>query len=168
MKTQRGIADTWLTLIALAAVIGGLWYAYQTVDHRAYLRGQMEVQVKFDKFKQDVAEAGRKAEAAKAASEAKAERDKEKANAENKDLRRELDVRRRQLRDARAGANGGVVPGPTPGARSPETASFDRAKLDRALRDFIEGTESLIGEGADAIIDLDTAKRWASGGSYYE
>lgn len=66
------------------------------------------------------------------------------------------DVKR--LRDASAS----VLPPAPSGSPSPERACFDRAELDLALRRFSEGAAELVGEGAEAVEGLDTAKEWAS------
>ena len=63
IRKSRGIADGWLLLIVLAGLAGSLWWAYNTVDKRAYQRGKLEVQVEFDRFKSDVAKAGAEAKA---------------------------------------------------------------------------------------------------------
>ena len=161
MKHQRGIADGWLLLIVLAGAAVGLWYAYQTIDSRGYARGKAEVQAQFDTFKNETAEMGRKAQAAVDKRAADDQARKEKADVENKDLRRELDVRRKQLRDKRARPGGSLVPAPRAGAPSAEAITFSRSKLDRALREFETGVEALVGEGAEAVVDLNTAKKWA-------
>ena len=43
----------------------------------------------------------------------------------------------------------------------PDLACFDRAELAGAVGNFEAGMESLIGEGAEAAIGLDTARDWA-------
>jgi len=139
----------------------GAWYMYQTVDARGYARGKAEVRAEFDKFKIALAEEGRKAEALARQREAKDRKAKENADAENKRLRDDLSAARRRLRDNRARPDSGVVPRAAAGSVSPERAAFDRAELDRALRAFTAGVEELVGEGAEAIVDLDTAKKWA-------
>lgn len=111
-------------------------------------------------FKAETKRLGDEAARAAKAREAQDRKDKEKADAENKDLRRELDARRRQLRDRANSAGGSLVPAPGPAPRSPDTVTFDRSLLDRALREYEAEVEGLIGEGAEAVIDLDTAKQW--------
>ena len=165
MNKQHGlIADGWLLLIGAIVILGmlgslSLWLS--SVENKGYVRGKAEVQLQFNKFKTDQARLAANADAKARATEAKDKTRQEKADATNKDLRRELDLRRKQLRDARSSAGASVVPDAPAGSGSPDTATFDRAKLDGALRSFTSGVEELIGEGAEAVIDLDTAKAWS-------
>lgn len=41
---QRGIAQGWLILLALVALAGAAWWAYNVVDGRGYDRGKAEVE----------------------------------------------------------------------------------------------------------------------------
>lgn len=84
---------------------------------------------------------------------------KEKADAYNKRTVADLAATVKRLRDERA--NTDIVPPAAPGSRSPEIASFDRAELVGAVRDFDAEVQSLVAEGSKAVIDLDTAKEWA-------
>mgnify|MGYP001586371696 CR=1 FL=1 len=61
----------------------------------------------------------------------------------------------------RKDAGGSVLPPAPAGTASPERATFDRAELDRALREFTAETAELLGEGDKAIIGLDAARAWA-------
>jgi hypothetical protein len=67
--------------------------------------------------------------------------------------RLERDVKR--LRDS---ANRSVLPAAPAEARDPSRATFDRAELDRALREFIGETAAIAGEGAKAVEGLDSLK----------
>lgn len=167
---QRGIADLWLVLIGAVVLLGlltalmiaGTSYL-KGVEHKGYLRGKAEIQLKFDEFKGAIAKAGQVAETARVAKEAADRLSKEKADAQNLTLKRDLADTRKRLRDARAGAGGSLLPQPSPGAASPDLVTFDRALLERALREFTDEVEGLIAEGAEAVIDLDSARRWAAG-----
>jgi hypothetical protein len=66
------------------------------------------------------------------------------------------------LAKLRKDTGGSVLPPVPAGAASPDRAAFDRAELDRALREFTSGAAELIGEGDKAVIGLDTAKGWAA------
>jgi hypothetical protein len=67
-------------------------------------------------------------------------------------LRRELDQRN---------AGGSALPPVSADAKSPGDATFDRAELERALRDRRAAIRRLVDEGSQAVIDLDVAKLWA-------
>lgn len=49
MRLQRGIADAWLILIALAIVLGLLGWVYHAIDSRAYTRGKAEITQAWEK-----------------------------------------------------------------------------------------------------------------------
>ena len=98
--------------------------------------------------------------------QAKADRQKKddiarerQANAENTKSVAALRAANKQLRDERAGRN--ILPAPSPGAASPERITFDRAELESALRRLDAGVSSLVAEGDEARVNLDTAKGWA-------
>ena len=67
------------------------------------------------------------------------------------------DVKR--LRDNRA--SGGGLSAPATSAESPGRICFDPAKLSGALRKFDEGVLGLVEGCSEAVINLDTAKKWA-------
>lgn len=87
------------------------------------------------------------------------EKRKEAADADNLRLRGDLAVLTKRLRDARAGSS--FVPAAASCPDRPSSAAFDRTLLERALRDFDSAIQGLVDEGSRAVIDLDTAKRWA-------
>jgi len=89
------------------------------------------------------------------------EKRREESDVENLRLRTALDATTRKLRDARANSN--FVPAAASCPERPSSAAFDRALLERALRDFDSEVQGLVDEGSRAVIDLDTAKRWAVG-----
>jgi len=152
----------WAAVGAGAVILvlsGALWIQGERLDAAQSARDSARRELA--SFQVETRRLGAAADRAAREQEARDKRAKERADAENKDLRRELDARRRQLRDRANSAAGSLVPGAKAGAASPGTAAFDRALLDRALRDFEAGVEGLVGEGAEAVIDLDSAKRWA-------
>lgn len=84
---------------------------------------------------------------------------KEKADAENKRTINNLRADVKRLRDERT--RGGGLSAPAPSAESPDRICFDPAKLSGALRKFDEGVLGIVAECSEAVINLDTAKRWA-------
>lgn len=116
----------------------------------------------FSSFRTTVKAEG--AKAAKLAADTKAADEKRKKEADDahKTMVAGLQLGIERLRNERNRAGGSLVP-PAPAAsvRS-DLAAFDRAEFDRALRGFEEGVEGLLGEGAKAVVDLDSARRWAS------
>ena len=87
------------------------------------------------------------------------EKRKEEADVENLRLVAALNAATRRLRDARAGSN--FVPATPACPARPESACLDRTQLEHALRTLDTEVQSLVDEGSRAVIDLDTAKRWA-------
>lgn len=165
---QRGFIQLplmgWAALAA-GVVILALSVALKVQSSRLESEQQAHVatQAKFAGF---VAETKRLGDEAKAKADAQAKADKqakEKTDASYKsDLANLADAYRR-LRDSRAGAGGSILPAPEAGSRSPERASFNRAELDLALRNFDTGVAGIVEEGDKARIGLDAAKRWAAG-----
>jgi len=84
---------------------------------------------------------------------------KEDADAQRTKERASLERTIKRLRDS---AGPSLVPATASCSGSTTVAAFDRAELDRALRNFTEGVQELVGEGQQAVIDLDSAKGWAS------
>ena len=84
---------------------------------------------------------------------------KEDADAQRHKERASLERTIKRLRD---NSGPSLVPATASCAGSTTVAAFDRAELDRALREFTEGVQGLIAEGQQAVIDLDSAKGWAS------
>ena len=78
--------------------------------------------------------------------------------------RRDADYKRnvarleRELGRLRSRASSSVLPAAPAEARDPARATFDRAELDRALREFTGGAAELVGEGAKAVEGLDSLK----------
>ena len=80
---------------------------------------------------------------------------KKKADAKNVKLRASLELDNKRLRDKLTNFDA------TGGAGSSEQACYDRPKLERAIRSFVEGTGKLIERGASSEVDLNSAKQWA-------
>jgi predicted phage gp36 major capsid-like protein len=88
---------------------------------------------------------------------------KQEADNENARLRSSLNDTTKRMRDAIAAASASrstVPPAPAASAR-PDLACFDRAGLDAALAGYRQDLLGIIAEGASAVLDLDTAKKWA-------
>lgn len=79
------------------------------------------------------------------------------ADQENKRLRASLDASNKRLRQQIASSDISGITGST------ENVCFNRVEFDRAIRNFVSGTAGLAGKGAQATVDLDTAKIWAQG-----
>lgn len=119
-----------------------------------------KVQVAFNTFVKKTNEAGEAAAARAKAIEAADKLKKEKADAENFRTITELRDSVARLRRARSG--GSYLTPASPTAQSPDTITFDRAELERAIRQTDERIQELISEGDEARINLDTAIRWAA------
>ena len=85
---------------------------------------------------------------------------KEKVDVENIRISSAIRVDARQLRDARS--RGNFVPIKPTGSGSPETACFNRAKLEQAIQRLDDRISGIIERCDDAVVGLDTAKRWSS------
>lgn len=110
-------------------------------------------------FKAEVAAAGKAQNDRAAAIAAHDELLKEEADDDHEAALAKLRADVDRLRARRS--SGGILPPAAPGAPSPDRATFSRAELERALRDLDAGVQGLVDEGSRAVIDLDTAKRWA-------
>lgn len=149
-----------LGTLAMIAVLGlALWVQGARLD--AAKQKLARVELEYKGFVSATRALGEQAKTRAKEQEIKDKKSKEVADVENKDLRRELDVRRIQLRNERARASTRIVPAPAAGAANPDRATFGRAELERALSGFVEEVEGLVGEGAAAVIDLNTARKWA-------
>jgi hypothetical protein len=106
--------------------------------------------------------------AAKKAADAKDEENriaKEKADVQNAKQKRDLAglyAAYASLRDQRRGS---LLPQAASGAANPERTCFDRASLDRGMEaaDGVlqRGAEKILLRGDTAIVDLETARKWA-------
>lgn len=117
------------------------------------------VKVEYAQFQTGVKTLGELAAKAAKKREADDKLNKDKADAENKATVARLRADLKRLRDARP--RGDLVPSAPTGSPSPERAHFDRALLERALRDFDSAVAQLAAEGDEARVNLDTAKKWA-------
>jgi hypothetical protein len=84
-------------------------------------------------------------------------RNKERADDESK---RRNAAHLAELNRLRKLAGRSLVPAAPASAVRADLACFDRAELDTAIRSFVAGIVELVGDGEQATLDLDIAKRW--------
>lgn len=140
-----------IAAILLAAALG-LGLKVQTAQLHS-------LQAEYADFKAGVKALGEQAERGKVARETVDQERKAKADVQNSRSLAALRADNERLRNSRP--SGSIVPSAAPGARSPETACFDRTLLDGAIRAFDSGASSLVGKGDEARVNLDGAKVWA-------
>ena len=103
-------------------------------------------------------------EAAKKLADAKEAEDKRKKESSDHEYQTTIaslraDVKR--MRDDRS--RGRFVPAAPAGSRNPEIACFDRAELERTIRDFDTAIQGLVDQGSADAVGLNVARRWAAG-----
>jgi hypothetical protein len=126
-------------------------------DQKAY----NELAREFGEFKGKVAALGEKAKADALAQQAADKKRKEDADAQN--ARTHADDQRTiaSLRNERDRARGRLLPSTGPIASGADVTCFDRPIVERAYGELVTALRGLADEGAAAVIDLNTAKRWA-------
>lgn len=143
--------------LGIAGLIGILLGA--EITHKIDTISYNKLNKEYSTFKANTETLARVAEAEKKLIETKQATNKKKIDEENKRLRADVGVANKRLQNLIA--SGSYLPKPTGAPGSIETATFDRAKFDQAVRDFVGETAKLVGKGTEAITDLDSAKRWA-------
>ena len=118
-------------------------------------------QARFDGF---VATTKAQGEAAKKLADATAAEDKRKKESSDHEYETTIaslraDVKR--MRDARSGSR--FVPAAPAGSRRVDLACFDRAELERTIRDFDTAIQGLVDQGSADAVGLNVARRWAAG-----
>lgn len=103
-------------------------------------------------------------EAAKKLADATAAEDKRKKESSDHEYQTTIaslraDVKR--MRDDRS--RGRFVPAAPAGSRNPGIACFDRAELERTIRDFDTAIQGLVDQGSADAVGLNVARRWAAG-----
>jgi hypothetical protein len=103
-------------------------------------------------------------EAAKKLADATAAEDKRKKESSDHEYQTTIaslraDVKR--MRDARAGSR--FVPAAPAGSRRVDLACFDRAELERTIRDFDTAIQGLVDQGGADAVGLNVARSWAAG-----
>ena len=119
------------------------------------------VQAEYDGF---VATTKAQGEAAKKLAEAAAAEDKRKKESSDHEYQTTIaslraDVKR--MRDARSGSR--FVPAAPAGSRRVDLACFDRAELERTIRDFDTAIQGLVDQGSADAVGLNVARSWAAG-----
>ena len=151
------VANPWalaaLFALGLSSGAGGAWWV-QGLRLDA-------VQAKYDGF---VATTKAQGEAAKKLADATAAEDKRKKESSDHEYQTTIaslraDVKR--MRDARAGSR--FVPAAPAGSRRVDLACFDRAELERTIRDFDSAIQGLVDQGSADAVGLNVARRWAAG-----
>ena len=141
--------------IAAAVVILGLGIGIKVQTSRLTSCKQ-----EFATFQAQVKALGEVAAAKAKAQETADKLAKEKADHENQALRADNAALSKRLRDARARSS--YVPAAAAGSSHPDAACFSRADLERAIQQLDGAVQSLIEQGDQARIDLNTAKSWAA------
>lgn len=102
--------------------------------------------------------------AAKMLADATAAEDKRKKESSDHEYQTTIaslraDVKR--MRDARAGSR--FVPAAPAGSRRVDLACFDRAELERTIRNFDSAIQGLVDQGSADAVGLNVARSWAAG-----
>jgi hypothetical protein len=138
----------------------GIALALSLVALKVQTARLQSVTADFEVFQNRVAALGKAAEERTKEKESRDKKLKESVDRENKRLRDSNTTLARQLRESRSGRSF-VPPAPT-GSASPNVATFDRAELESAIQRLDERVSGIIEKGDQAVIDLDSAKRWAT------
>ena len=149
-----------LKLGGLAAMVAAIWLHGCNYGENRQEAITDKLRIEYNQFISKTEELGKAAEAKAKQIEAADKLRKEKADAENFRTITELRDSVARLRRARSG--GSYLTPASPTAQSPDTITFDRAELERAIRQTDERIQELISEGDEARINLDTAIRWAA------
>jgi flagellar motility protein MotE (MotC chaperone) len=157
MTMQKGFINLSLTgYIALgAAAIIAVVSAYAYIQTTRLEACKQE----FALFKGQVEAIGKQAEIDAKRIESENIKRKEKADAQIKKLRTDNANLAKRLRDERASQN--YLPAPAPGSPSPEVATFDREKLERAIQRLDEQLSGLIERGDEGLKTIEELKEWA-------
>jgi hypothetical protein len=114
----------------------------------------------FEGFKLQTKAIGEAADIANRKKEWQDVKRKEKTDADHKRDVTNLNARIKRMRDD-ASTRSSLVPKASPASRSPQTACFDRSKLDSALRGFTQGVEGIVAEGERTAVEINLARAWA-------
>lgn len=140
-------------VLGLSSGAGGAWWV-QGLRLDA-------VQAEYDGF---VATTKAQGEASKKLADATAAEDKRKKESSDHDYQTtiaRLDADVKRMRNARAGSR--FVPAAPASSRRVDLACFDRAELERTIRDFDTAIQGLIDQGSADAVGLNVARRWAAG-----
>lgn len=123
----------------------------------SYIKGCSDERVHFVEFKAKTAALGEAAAKKAKETELADKKRKEVTDRENSINRKRIADLSKRLRDSRSNY---LPPAPS-GSPSPERACFGRGELEQAIRRLDDGVSQIIGEGDQARVDLDSAKKWA-------
>jgi hypothetical protein len=152
---QRGFANlTLYAAIGAGVVILGLWAWGTYKSHRLEA-----VEDEYERFKGVTQAIGQiykdKAKAKEAEYKALTKRTDDAHKKDTANLRADADRLRQQLN-----SGGGGVSGIPPNPERPDLICFDRAELNTAIRQYQSDLLGIAQKGAQATLDLDTAKSW--------
>lgn len=154
--TDWRVIGTAVLVLAVAAYIVTL-----RLERDHYRNEFVEERAAFLEFKDETMALAEKARKAAAATEAADKNRKEAADAENAAALDTLAGSIKRLRDERDRARRGLLSTAAAGAGDPDTVCFDRPLVERAYGELVTRLRDLADEGSKAVMDLDTAKRWA-------
>lgn len=123
----------------------------------SYIKGCSDERVHFVEFKAKTEALGEAAAKKAKETELADKKRKEVADRESQVNRKRIADLSKRLRDSRSHY---LPPAPS-GSPSPERACFGRPELESAIGRLDERISGIVAEGDKAIVDLDSAKRWA-------
>jgi cell shape-determining protein MreC len=153
IKSTRGFIQ--LSFLGWAAVGAFLLILGLSIALKVQSARLEAVQAEYGAFKTEVKRLGEEQEKKTKETIARDIKEKERRDADYKSRIARLERDNKRLRDSSgrefvssSGSSGG----------SPERATFDRAELDRALREFATEVAGIVGEGQKAVEGLDSLK----------
>lgn len=149
----------------VALILGAGFYAGSRWEEAKTLK----VQAAFDKFVSDSTIAAEKQIGEVKLENQRLRNAKEIADEQNLRARNSLQHYSDRLRElSEKSSRASYMPRPPASTTRPEFTCFDRAELDAADANYRAGQadirariHALVGKGAEAVVDLDTAKEWA-------
>lgn len=151
---------TWVKPLSILLVVLGIAGAGAYANGVRWESKYDKLQASYNTFKGGVAALGEAAKA-KAAQQALHDlKNRERTDDENARTIATLRTDIARLRLERDSARGSYVPAAPTGAARPDLACFDRAALESALRELVAEVRGFVDEGAEATLNLNTAKLW--------
>lgn len=145
------LANPWVLLILGSMLVGAYFYGLHTGNAR------------LESYQVAVKAVGQAQEERTVAAIKLNKKAKEKTDREIKRKLAASNARANDLANRlRNSASGSVVPAAPAAPADPDRICFIRPNLDRALREFTSGTAQLVGEGAGAVVGLDSLKLWST------
>ncbi len=150
----------WLVIAAFviglsSGAVGAWWVQGLRLD---------AVQAEYDGFVAATKAQGKAAKKLADATAAEDKRKKESSDHEYQTTIASLRANVKRMRDARAGSS--FVPAAPAGSRRVDLACFDRAELERTIRDFDTAIQGLVDQGSADAVGLNVARSWARGIRY--